>query len=72
MRIKLRQDKYFPHQWDFLTSEKTINGLIGGMGSGKTFVFLAKTLFNLFKRKNKNGKTMGCKNESRKIVRWNY
>ena len=59
MRIKLRQDKYFPHQWDFLTSEKTINGLIGGMGSGKTFVFLAKTLFNLFKRKNKNGVSNG-------------
>ena len=29
--LQLYKEDYFPHQWDFLTSKKAINGLIAGM-----------------------------------------
>ena len=57
--IRFRKKDYFPHQWEFLKSDKPITGLIGGMGSGKTFVFLKKTLLNLFKRTNNTGLSAG-------------
>tara|TARA_Y100001938_G_scaffold151183_1_gene247037 strand:+ start:9513 stop:10772 length:1260 start_codon:yes stop_codon:yes gene_type:complete len=59
MNVHFNQDDYFPHQWDFLTSEKTINGLVAGFGSGKTHVFLRKTLYNLLTRRNRNNKSNG-------------
>ena len=58
-KLRFKQDDYFPHQWDFLTSDKMINGLCGGLGSGKTHVFIRKTLLNLFKRKNNKGVSNG-------------
>ena len=59
MNVHFNKDDYFPHQWDFLTSEKTINGLVAGFGSGKTHVFLRKTLYNLLTRRNRNNKSNG-------------
>ena len=58
-KLRFNKDDYFPHQWDFLTSDKAINGLVGGFGSGKTFVFLKKSLINLFKRTNSSGVSNG-------------
>ena len=58
-KLRFNKDDYFPHQWDFLTSDKAINGLVGGFGSGKTFVFLKKSLINLFKRTNSAGVSNG-------------
>ena len=57
--IRLDKKKYFPHQWDFLVSDKTINGLVAGFGAGKTHVFIRKTLVNLFKRVNNTGLSNG-------------
>ena len=57
--IRYNKSDYFPHQWDFLTSEKTINGLVAGFGAGKTHVFIRKTLRNMFKRKNEKGVSNG-------------
>ncbi len=59
MDLHFNKKDYFPHQWDFLTSDKAINGLVAGFGSGKTHVFLKKTLANLFMRKNKEGRSNG-------------
>ena len=59
MKLQMTKSNYFPHQWEFLTSDKTINGLVAGMGSGKTWVFLKKTLYNLIKRKNGRGVSNG-------------
>ena len=53
-KLRFNKDDYFPHQWDFLTSDKTITGLCGGYGSGKTHIFIRKSLLNMFKRVNKN------------------
>ena len=57
--LNLYKDDYFPHQWDFLTSKKPINGLIAGFGSGKTHVFLHKTFCNHIMKKNKKGISNG-------------
>ena len=59
MKLRLKKSDYFPHQWEFLTSDKTINGLVAGFGAGKTHVFLRKTLVNLFKRTNGTGVSNG-------------
>lgn len=59
MKIRLNPDNYFKHQWDFLTSDKTINGLVAGFGAGKTHVFIRKTLVNLFERVNSQGLSNG-------------
>ena len=59
MNVHFHKEDYFAHQWDFLTSEKPINGLCGGFGSGKTHVFLRKTLYNLLTKRNVGGKSNG-------------
>ena len=58
-KLRFREEDYFPHQWDFLTSDKTINGLVAGYGAGKTHIFIRKTLLNMFKRVNNNGVSNG-------------
>ena len=57
--LDLYEEDYFPHQWDFLTSQKPINGLIAGFGSGKTHVFLHKTFCNHISKKNNKGVSKG-------------
>ena len=57
--LNVYKEDYFPHQWDFLTSKKPINGLIAGFGSGKTHVFIHKTFINHISKKNKNGVSNG-------------
>ena len=58
-KLRFNQEDYFPHQWDFLTSDKTINGLVAGLGAGKTHIFIRKTLLNMFKRTNSAGVSNG-------------
>ena len=58
-KLRFNQEDYFPHQWDFLTSDKTINGLVAGFGAGKTHIFIRKTLLNMFKRTNSSGVSNG-------------
>ncbi len=58
-KLRFNKEDYFPHQWDFLTSDKTINGLVAGFGAGKTHVFIRKTLLNMFKRVNSAGVSNG-------------
>ena len=58
-KLRFNKDDYFPHQWDFLTSDKTINGLVAGFGAGKTHIFIRKTLLNMFKRTNSSGVSNG-------------
>jgi len=64
--LTLHKSDYFPHQWEFLKSgmfgenkNKSVSGFIGGMGSGKTHSFIAKTALNHFFRKNKDGISNG-------------
>ena len=57
--IRLNQKNYFPHQWDFLKSKKPIKALVGGFGSGKTFIFLRETFKNMINKKNANGLSNG-------------
>ena len=58
-KLRFNKEDYFPHQWDFLTSDKTINGLVAGFGAGKTHIFIRKTLLNMFKRTNSSGVSNG-------------
>ena len=58
-KLRFNKDDYFPHQWDFLTSDKAINGLVAGYGAGKTHIFIRKTLLNMFKRVNNQGLSNG-------------
>ena len=58
-RLRFKEEDYFPHQYQFLTSKKPIKGLVGGFGSGKTWVFLKNTLKNLFEKTNNTGKSAG-------------
>ena len=58
-KLRFNKDDYFPHQWDFLTSDKSINGLVAGYGAGKTHIFIRKTLLNMFKRVNHQGLSNG-------------
>ena len=62
--MTLHRDNYLPHQWDFLTTntknpQKKISALVGGLGCGKTFVFIRKCLFNLIMKKNNEGVSNG-------------
>lgn len=57
--LTIHKEDYFPHQWDFLTSQKQINAYVGGFGSGKTYSFLHKTFINHITRKNKDGISNG-------------
>ena len=50
--MTLYQEDYLPHQWEFITSKKQINALVGGFGSGKTYAFLHKTFINHIKKRN--------------------
>ena len=59
MNLRFNPDNYYDHQWKFLTSTKTINGLVGGLGSGKTWIFLRKTLANHISRVGADGKSNG-------------
>ena len=51
-KLTLYKEDYLPHQWDFITSKKQINALVGGFGSGKTYAFLHKTFINHIKKRN--------------------
>ena len=62
--IKLYKADYLPHQWDFLTVQKKnpkkkLNFLCGGVGSGKTYAFLAKVFINHITKKNSDGMSNG-------------
>ena len=62
--LHLYKEDYLPHQWDFLTiqkrnPEKKLNFLCGGMGSGKTHVFLHKCLLNHVTKQNQEGLSNG-------------
>ena len=57
--IELKRSEFYPAQWEFLSSKKAINGFVGGLGSGKTHVFLRKTLLNHLTRTNKDGISNG-------------
>ena len=58
-KLRFKEEDYFTHQWDLLTSDKTINGLVAGFGAGKTHIFIRKTLLNMFKRTNSSGVSNG-------------
>jgi len=57
MKIRFNQDDYLPHQWQFLNDWSRTLGLIGGLGSGKTAAFLAKTLICHISRPGATGKS---------------
>ena len=57
--IELKKSNFYPAQWKFLTSKKAINGYVGGLGSGKTHIFLRKTLYNHLTKTNKDGISNG-------------
>ena len=57
--IELKKSNFYPAQWKFLTSTKAINGYVGGLGSGKTHIFLRKTLYNHLTKTNKEGISNG-------------
>ena len=59
MNLRFNPDNYYDHQWKFLTSKKSINGLVGGLGSGKTWIFLRKTLANHISKIGENGLSNG-------------
>jgi len=59
MKLRIKQADYLPHQWQFLKCNATIKGLVAGIGSGKTFIFLRETLINHLVRKNKDGYSNG-------------
>ena len=59
MNLRFNPDNYYEHQWKFLTSKKPINGLVGGLGSGKTYIFLKKTLANHIMKIGVNGLSNG-------------
>jgi len=58
-KLTLFQEDYLPHQWEFLTSKKQINALVGGFGSGKTYAFLHKTFINHITKPNSKGISNG-------------
>jgi len=51
-KLTLYKEDYLPHQWEFITSKKPINALVGGFGSGKTYAFLHKTFINHITKRN--------------------
>ena len=58
-KMTLYKEDYLPHQWEFLTSKKKINALVGGFGSGKTYAFLHKTFVNHCTKFNNKGMSNG-------------
>tara|TARA_Y100000310_G_scaffold303071_1_gene341057 strand:- start:156 stop:1439 length:1284 start_codon:yes stop_codon:yes gene_type:complete len=65
MNLRFNPANYYDHQWQFLTSKKEngeeykIKGLVGGLGCGKTYIFLKKTLANHISKVNSEGKSNG-------------
>lgn len=59
MKLRVYQRDFLPVQWAFLTSTARIKGFVGGMGSGKTYIFLRETLLNFLFRKNRQGHSNG-------------
>jgi len=59
MKIRINKGDYSPQQWKFLHGAATVKGFVGGMGSGKTYIFLRETLLNHLFRKNKRGFSNG-------------
>ena len=64
--LTLHKSDYFKHQWSFLNPPKNSNGekpkivgLVGGLGCGKTWVFLRKVFCNHLSNKNRNGQSNG-------------
>jgi len=62
--MTLYKEDYLPHQWEFLTinkvdPKKKINAMVGGLGCGKTWVFIRKCAYNLIMRKNNEGFSNG-------------
>ena len=57
MKINFCEDHYLPHQWQFLNDWSRTLGLIGGLGSGKTAAFLAKTFICHISRPGATGKS---------------
>ena len=58
-KLTLYEEDYLPHQWEFITSKKQINALVGGFGSGKTYAFLHKTFINHITKENSAGVSNG-------------
>ena len=58
-KLELNEEDYFPHQWNFLTSQKPISGLISGFGSGKTFIFIRRVFVAHIMKQNKKGLSNG-------------
>ena len=57
--LTLHKADFFPHQWDFLTSDKPMKLLCGGYGSGKTYTLIAECFKQHINNKGKNGKSNG-------------
>ena len=57
--LRLQEADFFPHQWEFLTSDKPMKLLCGGYGSGKTFILIANCFQQHINNKGKNGKSNG-------------
>ena len=55
--IRLREEDFLSHQWQFLNDWSRTLGLVGGLGSGKTVSFLYKALLCLTKRPGAIGKS---------------
>ena len=55
--IRLREEDFLPHQWQFLNDWSRTLGLVGGLGSGKTISFLYKAFLCLTKRPGAIGKS---------------
>ena len=65
MNLRFNPKNYFDHQWKFLTAKKDngdpykIKGLVGGFGSGKTYVFIRKVLHCHITKISTEGKSNG-------------
>ena len=65
MNLRFNSKNYFDHQWRFLTERKPngdpykIKGLVGGFGSGKTYIFIRKVLHCHITKVNSEGKSNG-------------
>ena len=57
MKIYFCEDHYLPHQWQFINDWSRTLGLIGGLGSGKTAAFLAKTFICHISRPGATGRS---------------
>ena len=65
MNLRFNPNNYFDHQWKFLTATKPngdpykIKGLVGGFGSGKTYIFIRKVLYCHLTKINNEGVSNG-------------